>query len=244
MSTHTFRSLGYLIGQIASGFFLVGDIRDAVSNLALLNFKGVLISLLGFVPLLGDATKISDGLISFMKRAPECIQLAARLIITKLDDWKAIRNTLLDAVLPFICKNSDEAVTILKRAGATSELIVELGRHNDAAKIAKLVDAGDEAGKIFKFDTAKLLRKADVDEAVEKYIKALDKPYKEAFLKQLRAERFAVESAKDYFTKQGYNLLYDARHGVNGPDMILKKGDDILIIEAKGALKAQQQILH
>ncbi|GEM_PF-1521491 len=233
MKEITFKSMGYLVGQIASGFLLFGDIRDALGSLVNMDFVGVFVSILGFVPLLGDAAKVSDTIISFVKRGPECIKIAARFIIKKLDDWKQIKTAVLDSVITFLCKNSDNTVRILKRAGASSELIAELAKHNDALKIANIIQ---NAGKSVVIKTSKIVDNSAIKKSVDNYISKLTKKYHPNYLAGVKAERFAVESAKDYFAKKGYKVLYDAPNGVNGPDLILKNGDDILIVECKGAM--------
>ncbi len=234
MSERTFKSFGYLIGQIASGFVVFGDIRDAVGNLANGDFAGVFTSILGFVPALGDAVKVSDTLISFIKRGPECVSIAARLIIAKIDEWKTIKNTVLSAVLPYLCKNADN-VRVLEGAGATDDIIAELARHNDMARIADLL-RGTTKITVIKHSPISDKNKSAINRAVDDYINSLGGGYKPSYLKTLRAERFAVEAAKDYYARNGYTLLYDAKPGVSGPDLILKKGNDILIVEAKGAM--------
>lgn len=233
MKETTFKSMGYLVGQIASGFLMFGDIRDALGSLVNMDFVGVFVSVLGFVPALGDAVKVSDTLISFVKRGPECINIAARLIIKKLDDWKNIKTAVLDSIITFLCKNSDNAVRILKRAGASSELIAELAKHNDALKIANIIQ---NSGKSVVIKASKIADNSAIKKSVDNYISKLTKNYHPNYLARIKAERFAVESAKDYFTKKGYKVLYDAPGGVNGPDLILKSGDDILIVECKGAM--------
>lgn len=92
------------------------------------------------------------------------------------------------------------------------------------------------AGKSVVLKTSKIVDNSAIKKSVDNYISKLTKNYHPNYLARIKAERFAVESAKDYFTKKGYKVLYDAPGGVNGPDLILKSGDDILVVECKEAM--------
>ena len=90
--------------------------------------------------------------------------------------------------------------------------------------------------KAVSVKASKIGNNGAINNSVDNYINSLTKNYSPKYLAGLRAERFAVEAAKDHFAKNGYRLLYDAKNGINGPDLIFKKGDEILIVETKGAM--------
>ncbi|HWO97418.1 MAG TPA: polymorphic toxin-type HINT domain-containing protein [Bacillus sp. (in: firmicutes)] len=89
ISENTYNSVAYLTGQIVSGLVAIGDIRDAIGNIANGNPLGVVLSLVGFIPAVGDGAKIIEDIISFAKRTNNNLDKAiyfVNKILRKFDD--------------------------------------------------------------------------------------------------------------------------------------------------------------
>lgn len=88
ISETTYNSMAYLSGQVLSGIVAIGDIRDAVGNIVNGDPLGFVLSLVGVVPLAGDAAKITADIISFAKRTSNNLEKAIYFvdsILRKID---------------------------------------------------------------------------------------------------------------------------------------------------------------
>ncbi len=231
MEESTLNSIGYLTGQISSGFFLIGDIRDSIGNIFQGNYGASTLSLLGLVPALGDAVKVSDDVIEFAGRHSDNIPKVVRYITVELDKWPDLQKSVLELTLGTICKSGDAADT-LKRSDLALDSIAHLARrNNDMAKLASLTSRG------LKFADEALTagQRAIVDSRIAQYWPSA------ATSQKKMAEAFATEAAIMRYEEKGYELFYAQReslkNGVHGPDIIMKNKStgEALIIEAKGS---------
>jgi Mg-chelatase subunit ChlD len=92
LSETTYNSMAYLSGQILSGLVAIGDIRDAVGNIFNGDPWGVVLSLVGVVPLVGDAAKIAAEIMTFAKRTSQNFDKAIYFVdslLRKIDESAA-----------------------------------------------------------------------------------------------------------------------------------------------------------
>lgn len=88
ISETTYNSMAYLSGQVLSGIVAIGDIRDAVGNIVNGDPLGFVLSLVGVIPLAGDAAKVTADIISFAKRTSNNLEKAIYFvdsILRKID---------------------------------------------------------------------------------------------------------------------------------------------------------------
>ena len=62
-------SLWYLIGQLVSGYVVIGDVRDLVYNVATASWGAALLTAVAFVPVFGDAGKTVADLVAFARKS-------------------------------------------------------------------------------------------------------------------------------------------------------------------------------
>ncbi|WAM34448.1 VWA domain-containing protein [Caldicellulosiruptor morganii] len=232
LAERTLKSLGYLIGQIASGFIPFSNIRDAVASLVKLDFAGVFTNLLASVPGAGNIADVIRGFLKFIGLGDECIKIAARLIYEKFDAWRSIfASDVFMPVFALLSKGKDnlKALEDAVEDRKFYKAVPELAQHNCIDEVAECLNNAKD--KIILKEIEKIQNIEDIETRVNKYM--IKNNLKSEVIK---AERFAVEAAVDYFTSLGYICVYKAPHGVKGPDLVFRKGDDYLIVEAKGAV--------
>lgn len=89
LSESTYNSMAYLAGQVLSGLVAIGDIRDAIGNIANGDSLGFLLSLVGLIPVIGDGAKIIADFVSFAKRTSGNLDKAiyfVEKILRKIDN--------------------------------------------------------------------------------------------------------------------------------------------------------------
>lgn len=91
LSCDTVEALEYLSGWIASGFVLVGDIRDAAVAIIQLELGDALLSVFGIVPIAGDAGKIADNVNDFVRRGADGGRRLVRWVVNEFDHPTVIR---------------------------------------------------------------------------------------------------------------------------------------------------------
>jgi len=236
MKESTYNSLGYISGQIASGFVVVGDIRDFIATVGQGDFWGSLLNAVGVVPAVGDAGKVASTLVDFGKRSTKNLPKISVYIIRELDKVPKVKKAVLGKVIPLLCKG-DTVVDTLKAAGKISDdtLAFLAKRANDIPKLAAMTAKGLK----FSDEIVTTAKKTIVNDRVAKY-------WGTGLSKKRMAEAVATETAIVRYEDLGYELLYAQRsllkNGVHGPDIIMKKGDDVLIVEAKGSYAAKAEI--
>jgi hypothetical protein len=82
LSDEQLNSWQYLAGCIASGFVAVADVRDLVADVGSGEWGAALISLAGVIPVLGDATKVTEATMSFARRGGRATPAAMQFVTT------------------------------------------------------------------------------------------------------------------------------------------------------------------
>jgi hypothetical protein len=204
----------WITGEILSGLFAVGDVRDAVDALFAGKTGDALWAAVGVVPVAGDATKIGRKVREIMKRFPHRRGQAIGVIYDLLPDG-ALRRKALDAA-------TDGAASRLRSGGLSDDAIEALAkRGNDLKRLA------DSA----RLSTRKLSSadRAAIDARVRQWPAAR------------RSEALGVETAlRDLEKDPNVEVLLDGRPGrglsPNGPDIVAidKTTGRPIVVEAKG----------
>lgn len=92
------QSFPYLTGQIASGFYLIGDIRDLIANIGTGDFTNAVFSAGGLVPGGGDAIKTGKTLAKFARLGTNAEKAVDKFIEASPFD-KSVKKTLKETAL-------------------------------------------------------------------------------------------------------------------------------------------------
>ena len=214
-------SIRWLVGELASGFVLVGDIRDAILAAVKLDFAGGLLAIVGLVPLLGDAVKSANVVKKFVLR-------------TKLP-----LHDVMTAVARVFGENSAFTRKVLDRVtgGAYGRLRHGSLTHDEVHQLAR---AGNNTGALSK--RARLTRRPMNDAEITDIERNIDTYWKPKTPGE-RAEALGVEAAIKMLQRDSsVRLLTTGRPGTglgrNGPDIIAydRTADRVIVVEAKGTL--------
>jgi hypothetical protein len=205
----------WLAGEILSGIFAVGDVRDAIDGLITGDLGKVGLAAVGVVPVAGDAVKIGDKVADVIRRFPGRRAEALGLIYKLLPDGP-LRRAALDAA-------TGGAATALRRGGLTDEGIEQLARSgNDLRRIA---------------DGAKVETRV-IDDVTQA---AIDRNVNARWPRARRAEGFGVETALAELRRDpNIEILVDGRPGsglsTQGPDIVAinRRTGQPIVVEAKG----------
>lgn len=135
----------YLTGAVASGFVAIGDVRDAAANLLKLDVAATLISIIGIIPALGDATKISDSAIAFVKRGPKATQAALRVIANTPRLSDGVRVSLIRKIIRLNPQRARLSQDLAVRGAPAPAILRTSGRSigtktQDAAAQARILE--------------------------------------------------------------------------------------------------------
>ncbi len=215
-------SLEYFSGQILTGIFAVGDIRDFVAAIARGKWGDAAWAAAGVVPVAGDAAKIGKKIRDLIKRFPgrraELLALIPKMLPASLQD------DALDAA-------TDGAYTALKNNGLSDDLVQNLGKANDLRKLA---------------DNARLSEKVLDDAAAsDLWRRAKDPVWKGRSL----GEALGVETAlKHLEDNPNIDILLDGRpiagRTGHGPDILAvdRSTGKLIVVEAKGTSNGRTQL--
>jgi hypothetical protein len=210
-------SLEYFGGQVLTGLFAVGDVRDLISALASGKFGDAAWSAAGIVPVAGDAAKIGKKIHDLIKRFPgrkaELLQMMQKLLPERF------QKQAFDAA-------TDGGWTALGKSGAPE------------SAIKNLADEGNDLRRIA--DNARLAERNLTDaEATTIWNSANAKVWKDT--KRSPGEALGVETAL-WHLKQNPDIkvLVDGRPVPGrrsvGPDIVAvnTKTGKLIVVEAKG----------
>ncbi|NOK60476.1 MAG: hypothetical protein GFH27_549297n75 [Chloroflexi bacterium AL-W] len=252
---------GYIAGWLASGFFVIGDIRDTLATLVRGDIADTFLNAIGLIPLLGDGTKVVRVLTQYVNwianlKGPLFRWVAKQfgsgttgLVTTQANNTSDI----LRAALRALGMNNINV-------GLLDEEIEQLARSgNRLDEISQLLQ---QTGDKFKLATrsADSLDWQKIDSAVAQYWKLprrSDYPQltPEGF-NALRGRMYAwarsTEAANEFLISSGYDVLYIGRQDpivltnntsfglTNGPDIIAvnQATDKTVVVEVKGSTKA------
>ena len=215
-------SLEYFSGQILTGIFAVGDIRDFVAAILRGKWGDAAWAAAGVVPVAGDAAKIGKKIRDLIKRFPgrraELLALIPKMLPASLQD------EALDAA-------TDGAYTALKNNGLSDDLVQNLGKANDLRKLA---------------DNARLSEKVLDDAAASDIWRlAKDPVWKGRSL----GEALGVETALKHLSDNpNVDILLDGRpiagRTGHGPDILAvdRSTGKLIVVEAKGTSNGRTQL--
>lgn len=130
-------TVAWLAGNIASGLFVVTDIRDAIGLLFQGEFVGAGLSILSVVPVAGDALSVVAKAVKFIKRVAGKAGDALKMLFkSDLPRWAKIR--ILDDI-------AGPAMSRARSLGVTDEAFERLGRAGVDFKLLDEAMAGASA---------------------------------------------------------------------------------------------------
>ena len=210
-------SLEYFGGQVLTGLFAVGDVRDLISALASGKFGDAAWSAAGIVPVAGDAAKIGKKIHDLIKRFPgrkaELLRMLQKLLPERF------QKQAFDAA-------TDGGWTALGKSGAPE------------SAIKNLADEGNDLRRIA--DNARLAERNLTDtEATTIWNSANAKVWKDT--RRSPGEALGVETAL-WHLKQNpdVKILVDGQPGPGrrsvGPDIVAvdTRTGKLIVVEAKG----------
>jgi hypothetical protein len=106
------QSFGYIAGWLASGFFVIGDIRDTLAALVQGDITDTFLNAIGLIPLLGDASKVVRVVTKYLEWLPD----ARIALYTWLKKQFAGAPAVLDEVVGTVfklCNNSFSGDTLV-----------------------------------------------------------------------------------------------------------------------------------
>lgn len=230
LSEDIVQSFGYLSGWLASGFALIGDVRDAIASLFRGDILDTFLNALGLFPLAGDLLKTVKVFATFISWADDLVVPTARWITHQFPDNPNLMFAALGAA-----KWGDDVPldNVAKKELAASR--------NNPEKIAGLLNEGVELGH-------KGLRKTEIETRVNDNwdVGNLgDETTRSGKVKW--AEARAVEASVQTLLDEGYEILYVGRnkalkmadgstkHLTQGPDIVARKNGRAVVAEVKGS---------
>ena len=226
MDRETLESMSYLAGWLASGYAVVGDVRDFGSALWDGRFGGALLSAAALVPLAGDAVKTAGVVRKFVSFSDSLRLPVTKWIVRQFPDHPTVRKVLYAVVGAPSGLDSLDDITIDALAAA----------RNDLQLLSRILPDGRT-----------LLRSASLSATGRAAVqRRIDTLWGTTLSATLRAEAVAVESAVEVLLARGHTVLYVGRPGaVPGTATHVSQGPDIIartaagrpvVVEAKGAV--------
>ncbi|QIN78336.1 VWA domain-containing protein [Rubrobacter marinus] len=232
------QTFGYLAGWLASGYLVIGDVRDTIASLVRGDLVDTFLNAIGLLPLIGDAAKTVKVFATFISWADNLLVPTARWITVQFADHP----TLMFAALGAAGWGDDVPLD----DAAKQQLAAA---RNDPALIKKYLGEGVEiTGKasFSKADLENTVRTATDDKGQLLWNQAkLTKSGK-------KAEALAVEASVKILRDLNYEVLYVGRNQPLklatpdskgrtekylsvGPDIVARKPDGTLVVvEVKG----------
>ena len=125
-------NLFYLGGWIASGIFVIGDIRDIAATISRGDLIGTGLNLAALIPGSGDAAKVAAVVGKFVLKHPELLKPAMVLLVgvaPELDNVAEMMKVLRKV-------HGDELIDALKAKGVSDVRIGELHKYDQIGKIS------------------------------------------------------------------------------------------------------------
>lgn len=144
----------YLVGSLASGFVVVGDLRDLIYGVAIGAWGAAALAAIAFVPWFGDGVKVVSSSIDFARKSTTAIQSAVVLASQMLP------RQLADDVVATVAKLSDgrlkRDVNVRGRDAPAPNYDIEKGDWANGAKVISGDAAQATALEEFLQDLVKL----------------------------------------------------------------------------------------
>ncbi len=225
-------SVKWLIGEIAGGVLVVGDIRDFILAIPKGDGGAGLIALAGLVPLLGDSGKAAHAIRKFVKRTKLPLADVMSAVARVGGKDSKLTETILDQL-------TGKAYGKFRKYDISHDGVEQLARSgNDLAAIAK---------------RARLARRpmsaeerAQVENFIGQHWKHKDGT---AASGKLRAEALGVECSLRYLQRnKDIKILVsgrpNTRPAVSGPDIVAydTRRNRLIVVEAKGTLSYSEPL--
>jgi hypothetical protein len=238
---------GSIGGWLASGFFVIGDIRDTLAALVRGDIVDTFLNAIGLIPLLGDGAKIVQVFTKYITWLDNLRGSLARWAVKQFDDVATVaaspdrsgEDLPADATLaaPNPAKAALEAA--LRALGWTTTQVTEEVKQfararNNLQRLDNLLKAN-----VRILDTG--LPAAEKQNALSR----VNDPGKWNLTSNIftRQEAIAVEGAVEYLQKNNYTVLYVQRNlpvpqlNVAGPGQVINHGPDILATRQVGGVE-------
>lgn len=240
LSENIVQSFGYLSGWLASGFAVIGDIRDTLASLIRGDLVDTFLNALGLAPLAGDLLKTVKVFATFISWSEDLLAPVARWITFRFPD----NPNLMFAALGAVKWGDDMPIdNELKRQLAASrnspEILGKAIKRGDFTPVRKSASKAELDDTIkngtFKNSEGKTERLWDVKKLGDETTRSGKTKW---------AEARAVEAAAKTLRDEGYEILYVGRnqalkidpsyskskdgrkHLSNGPDVVAVKRDE------------------
>lgn len=224
----TLESMSYLAGWLASGYAVIGDVRDFGSSLWDGRLGSAALSAVAVIPLAGDAVKTLGVVRKFVSFSNSLRLPVTKWISRQFADHNTTRRLLYQAV------------------GANSGLDSLSNVTLDA--LAKTRNNLGQIGRILP-DGRTFLRTASLSSTGKANVASRISTHWPGVLSAAqKAEAVAVESAVEILTTRGYKMLFvgrpgpvpgsvPLRHVSQGPDIVaVTPAGRTVVVEAKGAV--------
>ncbi|WP_062396155.1 hypothetical protein [Methanogenium cariaci] len=141
----------YMVGWVASGFFVYGDARDLAASIFSGDIASIGVNLLAFVPGAGDSLKVTAIVGTFVGKHPELLKPAMVLMVGLAPQV----DNAAEAIKAIRKAHGDEAIERLLKDGITEdELKVVFHQRGNLARTLEVTKRSD--GKVIWLEEGKL----------------------------------------------------------------------------------------
>ncbi len=237
------QSFGYIAGWLASGFFVIGDIRDTLATLVRGDIADTFLNAIGLIPLLGDGTKVVRVFAKYIEWLANVRGPLARWAVKQFGNV-----TATTALTPHTGEQTSTDVTLaapnpaaialeaaLRALGWTGNVTDEVKQFSRARNDLQKLD------NLLKANVRILDAGLSAAERQRAWNRVQD-PTKWDLAKGTHtlAEAIATEGAVEYLMKNNYTVLYVQRNlpepQISGPDKNILNGPDILATRNVGGV--------
>ncbi len=230
------QSFGYIGGWLASGFFVIGDIRDTLASLVRGDIADTFLNAIGLIPLLGDGTKVVRVVGTYLGWLSELKVAMGRWLFKQFEDAQPLR-----IVASPLFGYTDEITVLLTKSDA-DELIAK-GNDLDAIKAL----TARHPGKLsLSTRLPDMIDWEKVDDA-----RKLHWPNVQG---REFAQAESTEAAVEYLkVVLGYNVLFVGSRKANyttgiqvGPDIVAENPvtGKVVVIEVKGSNTRGAEVIN
>ena len=245
------QSFGYIAGWLASGFFVIGDIRDTLATLVRGDITDTFLNAIGLIPLLGDGTKVVRVFAKYIEWLANVRGPLARWAAKQFTDGLSITTGRIEAGQPVpLATITDLFRQALRALGWTGPVDIDARQlaiaKNDPQRLNNLFFVTRKA-RLDRYNLTSVQRQAVNARVNNPNLWDLNK---NTFTPQ---EAFSVEATYEYLVNQGFTVLYTQRNKpitlldtntivVNqGPDLLATKVVDgveqFYVVEIKGGVQ-------
>ena len=220
-------TIRWLMGELISGFVVIGDVRDVLVAALRLDFAGGALAIAGLVPFAGDAAKSIAAIRKFVRRTKMPLHDVMEAVARVFGGNSRFTRLVMDGL-------TSGAYGRLRNGGLSHDGVQQLARRgNDINALSR---------------RAVLARRA-LSDAEQADVEANLKRYWDSPSGGARAEALGVEASIQYLQRfPNVKILVNGRPGNglgrNGPDLVAydEVADRLIVVEAKGTLRADSPL--